>query len=222
MVEGFAAHARAFAEGAAEIAGVEVLNDVVFTQVCLTFGDDERTRAVAAALLADGTTWMSGSRWHDRAIVRISVSNWSTTDDDVRRSLDALRRAAETVETPVDWSSPDLLRPAKAAPGDRVAVVSPSFAAPAVAPRGARAGDAAAAGAHRAGPGRVPDDPSPRRLGDRPGGRPQRGVRRPGDPGRAGHHRRRRPDHRDPAPGSRSWYAAIPSRSWATATTPTC
>ena len=64
------------------------------SQVCLAFGDDDRTRAVADALLADGTTWMSGSRWHDRAIVRISVSNWSTTEDDVRRSLDALRRAA--------------------------------------------------------------------------------------------------------------------------------
>jgi glutamate/tyrosine decarboxylase-like PLP-dependent enzyme len=97
MVERLAAHARAFADGAAQIPGVEVLNDVVFTQVCLTFGDDDRTRAVAAALLADGTTWMSGSRWHDRAIVRISVSNWSTTDDDVRRSLDALRRAAASV-----------------------------------------------------------------------------------------------------------------------------
>jgi glutamate/tyrosine decarboxylase-like PLP-dependent enzyme len=97
MVEGLAAHARAFAEGAARIPGVEVLNEVVFTQVCLAFGDDDRTRAVADALLADGTTWMSGSRWHDRAIVRISVSNWSTTDDDVRRSLDALRRAAGSV-----------------------------------------------------------------------------------------------------------------------------
>ena len=78
--------------GAARSRACEVLNEVVFTQVCLAFGDDDRTRAVAAALLADGTTWMSGSRWHDRAIVRISVSNWSTTDDDVRRSLDALRR----------------------------------------------------------------------------------------------------------------------------------
>ncbi|MGA8245869.1 MAG: aminotransferase class V-fold PLP-dependent enzyme [Nocardioides sp.] len=94
LVERLAGHARAFAAGAAEIPGVEVLNDVAFTQVCLAFGDDDRTRAVAAALLDDGTTWMSGSRWHDRAIVRISVSNWSTTEDDVRRSLEALRRAA--------------------------------------------------------------------------------------------------------------------------------
>jgi glutamate/tyrosine decarboxylase-like PLP-dependent enzyme len=100
LVERLAGHARAFAEGAREIPGCEVLNHVVFTQVGLAFGDDDRTRAVAAALLADGTTWMSGSRWHDRAIVRISVSNWSTTDDDVRRSLDALRRAAAAVGTP--------------------------------------------------------------------------------------------------------------------------
>jgi glutamate/tyrosine decarboxylase-like PLP-dependent enzyme len=95
LVERLARHARAFADEAREIPGCEVLNDVVFTQVCLAFGDDEQTRAVAAALLEDGTTWMSGSRWHDRAIVRISVSNWSTTADDVRRSLDALRQAAD-------------------------------------------------------------------------------------------------------------------------------
>jgi glutamate/tyrosine decarboxylase-like PLP-dependent enzyme len=94
LVERLARHARTFADAAREIPGCEVINDVVFTQVCLGFGDDERTRAVAASLLADGVTWMSGSRWHDRAIVRISVSNWSTTDDDVRRSLEALRRAA--------------------------------------------------------------------------------------------------------------------------------
>jgi glutamate/tyrosine decarboxylase-like PLP-dependent enzyme len=99
LVERLARHARAFADGARDIPGCEVLNDVVFTQVCLAFGEDERTRAVAAALLEDGTTWMSGSRWHDRAIVRISVSNWSTTEDDVRRSLDALRRAAAAVGT---------------------------------------------------------------------------------------------------------------------------
>ena len=92
------ASAAGLADGFATIPGVEVVNDVVFTQVCLSFGSDERTHAVATALLAEGTTWMTGSRWHDQAVVRISVSNWSTTDDDVRRSLDALRRAAAEVD----------------------------------------------------------------------------------------------------------------------------
>jgi hypothetical protein len=49
---------------------------------------------VTARLMADGTTWMTGSRWHGKAVLRVSVSNWSTTDDDVARSLDALRKAA--------------------------------------------------------------------------------------------------------------------------------
>ncbi|ACQ81982.1 Pyridoxal-dependent decarboxylase [Beutenbergia cavernae DSM 12333] len=94
LVERMADHAQAFAEGVAAIDGAEVLNDVVFTQVCASFGSDERTREVVRRVLDDGTAWMSGSRWRDRAVLRISVCNWSTTDDDVGRSLDALRRAA--------------------------------------------------------------------------------------------------------------------------------
>jgi hypothetical protein len=45
-------------------------------------------------MLAEGTAWTTGSRWHDRAVLRVSVSNWSTTVDDVAHSLAALRRAA--------------------------------------------------------------------------------------------------------------------------------
>ena len=71
-----------------------MLHDVVFTQVCASFGDDARTQDVVRRVLEDGTAWMSGSRWHDRAVLRISVSSWATTDDDVRTSLDALRRVA--------------------------------------------------------------------------------------------------------------------------------
>ena len=59
-----------------------------------SFGDDDRTREVVARLLADGEAWMSGSVWRGRAVLRISVSNWSTTEGDVRRSLRALARAA--------------------------------------------------------------------------------------------------------------------------------
>ncbi|HSE09004.1 MAG TPA: aminotransferase class V-fold PLP-dependent enzyme [Nocardioidaceae bacterium] len=93
MVDRMCTHAQAFAKGIGELEGAEILNDVVFTQVCASFGDDARTQAVVERVLADGTTWMSGSRWQDRAVLRVSVSNWSTTEDDVARSLEALRRA---------------------------------------------------------------------------------------------------------------------------------
>jgi glutamate/tyrosine decarboxylase-like PLP-dependent enzyme len=87
-------HAGTFADGLGTIDGVEILNDVVFTQVCASFGDDERTRQVVARILDDGEAWISGSTWKRRAVARISVSNWSTDDDDVARTLRAVRRAA--------------------------------------------------------------------------------------------------------------------------------
>jgi glutamate/tyrosine decarboxylase-like PLP-dependent enzyme len=93
LVDGLTSQARALAGGIEKIDGAEVLNDVIFTQVCVAFGDDERTRAVTANLIADGAAWMSGSRWRGRDILRVSVSNWSTDASDVRRSLEALTRA---------------------------------------------------------------------------------------------------------------------------------
>ena len=93
LVDGLAANARALASGISALPGVEVLNDVVFTQVCLTFGSDERTREVTQRLIADGAVWMSGSKWQGRDVLRISVSNWSTDADDVAFSIAALERA---------------------------------------------------------------------------------------------------------------------------------
>lgn len=98
LVERLAANARELAAGLSELPGVEVLNEVVFTQVCLAFGSDERTKAVTAALIADGEVWMSGSRWRDRDILRISVSNWSTDATDVRTAIDAVARALAATE----------------------------------------------------------------------------------------------------------------------------
>jgi hypothetical protein len=74
-----------------------VLNDVDYTQVCVSFGDDERTRDVVARLIADGTVWMSGSRWRGQDVLRVSVSNWSTDEADVERSVEAVRHAAAAV-----------------------------------------------------------------------------------------------------------------------------
>jgi glutamate/tyrosine decarboxylase-like PLP-dependent enzyme len=94
LVSGLARQARRIADGIATIDGADVLNDVVYTQICVSFRDDARTRAVVARLLEDGETWMSGSRWHDREVLRISVSNWSTDDRDADRAIAAVRRAA--------------------------------------------------------------------------------------------------------------------------------
>ncbi|HEY0119902.1 MAG TPA: pyridoxal-dependent decarboxylase [Cellulomonas sp.] len=93
LVGGLADNARAIAAGLETIRDVEVLNDVVYTQVVFAVTDDARTQAVGARLIADGDTWISGSRWRDRAVLRVSVSNWSTDADDVARTVVAVRRA---------------------------------------------------------------------------------------------------------------------------------
>jgi glutamate/tyrosine decarboxylase-like PLP-dependent enzyme len=94
LVDRMCGHAARFAESIDAVSGAEVLNDVDFTQVCVSFGSDDRTRSVVQAVLDDGTAWMSGSRWRGRSVLRISVSSWATTERDVERSLEALRRAA--------------------------------------------------------------------------------------------------------------------------------
>ena len=63
LIDGLCANAALFASGVAALDGARVENDVVFTQVCATFGSDSRTEEVTRRLLADGTAWMSGSRW---------------------------------------------------------------------------------------------------------------------------------------------------------------
>src|ERR1700730_4781024 len=78
--------AARFAEGL-KVAGYEILNDVVLNQVLVSFGSDETTRRVVAAVQEDGTCWCAGTTWQGRAAMRISVSSWATTDADIERSL---------------------------------------------------------------------------------------------------------------------------------------
>lgn len=82
-----------FAEGL-KAAGYEILNDVALNQVMVSFGTDDETRRVIASLQEDGTCWCGGTVWHGRAAMRISVSSWATTDEDVERSLKAMLRIA--------------------------------------------------------------------------------------------------------------------------------
>ena len=102
--DGVAEQIRRLASSASQLAekltamdGVEVLNEVGYTQITVAFGDDATTRSVADRLIADGKVWMSGSRWHGRDVVRISVSNWTTDADDVATAVEAVRTAVEGV-----------------------------------------------------------------------------------------------------------------------------
>jgi glutamate/tyrosine decarboxylase-like PLP-dependent enzyme len=82
--------ARRMAETLARAPGVTILNDVVLNQVLVQFGDDDTTRQVIAAVQAEGTCWAGGAVWQGKQAMRISVSNWSTTEDDIDRSANAI------------------------------------------------------------------------------------------------------------------------------------
>ena len=91
LVERTCAHARRFAEQFEE-AGAEIANEVVLNQVLVGFGDDETTDAVIERVQRDGTCWMGGTTWRGRRYMRISVSNHTTTEADVDRSVEAILR----------------------------------------------------------------------------------------------------------------------------------
>ncbi len=80
-------------------AGVEILNDVVLNQVVVAFGDDQRTRRTVAALQTGGQCWCGGTRWQGREAMRVSVSSWATTQQDLTITLEAILSASATPPT---------------------------------------------------------------------------------------------------------------------------
>ena len=93
LVDRCCAHARRFAE-LLTAGGLEVLNDVVLNQVLVRVPAE-----VVARVQADGTCWLSGTQWGGAHAMRISVSNWRTTNEDVERSAAAILHAAHVVST---------------------------------------------------------------------------------------------------------------------------
>jgi glutamate/tyrosine decarboxylase-like PLP-dependent enzyme len=97
LVERSCARARQFAEGIAELDGCEVLNEVVLNQVLFRFADDDATNGLLAAVQASGEAWMAGTTWDGRQAIRLSVSNWRTSEDDIVRTVQAFERALAIV-----------------------------------------------------------------------------------------------------------------------------
>jgi len=96
MIDRGCARARQLADLLAGHPQVRILNDVVLNQVLVRFADsDEVTRDVVARVQRDGTCWLAGTTWHDMAAMRVSVSNWATSEEDVQRSAAAILRCVE-------------------------------------------------------------------------------------------------------------------------------
>ncbi len=93
MIERTCRHARRFAEGLTD-AGFTILNDVVLNQVLVSFGSADITTRIIQEIQTDGTCWCGGTVWQGHTAMRISVSSWATTEDDVEKSLAAMIRIA--------------------------------------------------------------------------------------------------------------------------------
>lgn len=97
LVDRTCAHAQRFAAGLRE-AGFEILNEVVINQLLVSFGSPDTTRAVIEGIQQDGTCWCGPTEWQGRTAMRISISSWATTSDDVEMSLNAILRVAREVK----------------------------------------------------------------------------------------------------------------------------
>ncbi|MBT3700969.1 MAG: aspartate aminotransferase family protein [Alphaproteobacteria bacterium] len=78
-------------------AGATILNDVVLNQVVVAFDDDTTTHEVIQQVQDDGVCWCGGTNWQGRDAMRISVSSWATTDEDIDKSLTAIVNAFDEV-----------------------------------------------------------------------------------------------------------------------------
>jgi glutamate/tyrosine decarboxylase-like PLP-dependent enzyme len=84
LIERCCSLARKFAENL-HGAGFSILNEVVLNQVLVSFGDAELTNRIIKKIQEDGTCWCGGTVWKGKTAMRISVSSWKTTEEDIER-----------------------------------------------------------------------------------------------------------------------------------------
>lgn len=97
LVDRSCALARRFADGLRAIDGVTIVNDVVLNQVLIRVGDEDTTNRIERWVQDDGTLWLGSTTWRGERLLRVSVSNWSTTEEDVNRCVEAIARARTAV-----------------------------------------------------------------------------------------------------------------------------
>jgi aromatic-L-amino-acid decarboxylase len=76
-------------------AGYDILNDVVLNQVLVSFGEPDLTNSIIKRIQDEGTCWCGGTTWQNQTAMRISISSWRTTEDDIEKSADAIIKIAK-------------------------------------------------------------------------------------------------------------------------------
>jgi glutamate/tyrosine decarboxylase-like PLP-dependent enzyme len=94
LIERTCSHAEKFADGFRK-SGYKILNDVVINQVLVSFGSSEVTDKIISEIQKEGTCWVGGTKWMGESAMRISVSSWATTYEDVEKSLEAMIKIAK-------------------------------------------------------------------------------------------------------------------------------
>jgi glutamate/tyrosine decarboxylase-like PLP-dependent enzyme len=113
LIERTCRYARRFADALAA-AGYDVLNDVQLNQVLVSFGTPEETQRVIAAIQEDGTCWCGGTVWQEQVAMRISVSSWATTEEDIEQCIAAMLRIADSRKRAPAQKRQPMSEPAKA------------------------------------------------------------------------------------------------------------
>ncbi|HZS43590.1 MAG TPA: aminotransferase class V-fold PLP-dependent enzyme [Blastocatellia bacterium] len=100
LIERSCQHALSLVDGIGKLPSVEVLWRPIINQGLVRFLDsspnateedhDRRTDKVIAAIVATGEAFFGGTTWRGRRAMRVSVCNWRTTEEDVRRTIDAV------------------------------------------------------------------------------------------------------------------------------------
>jgi glutamate/tyrosine decarboxylase-like PLP-dependent enzyme len=105
LVDRSCALARRLADQLDMLDGIAVANEVVLNQVLVRVGDTETTDSIANQLQAEGTCWLGATTWRGERLLRVSVSNWSTSESDVDQTVDAIAHARDAVSSTVSSTS---------------------------------------------------------------------------------------------------------------------
>lgn len=97
LINGFHTRAIQFAGQIAQLAGFQVLNEVVFNQVMVQCTSDEITEQVIQRIQESRTCWVGGSTWEGRRVIRVSFCSWATTEEDVMLAAATFRKALADV-----------------------------------------------------------------------------------------------------------------------------